>query len=260
MTREDWKGINFKNSDTTINNPIFYLSSTENSSQSDIPSHNPSTGGEVVPFEKLESDHKYNANLVVFDIKILNFHPKEQTQKFAIILNISFGEVYENFIYKNKFSFAEQEVRVRFGIKFGRLCLKLTNLSMPLNMRKVPKIEEFNGDVTSMGTDENPEWQFKVKHKSEVPEKALVLFGSLNNQEIGIIELLNTTCQIQATFQVNIHSNDLEITEQYGLWDDQTNKKQKETKLRVFFKKVIEPKLKNYVSKLEWQYDSTTIS
>lgn len=258
MTTEDWKGINFKDSDTTIINPRFYIGA--GNSSKDIPSNNRITDGEAVPFEKLESDHKYNAKLVIFDIKILNFHPQEQIQKVAVILNISFGEVDENFKYKNKFSLVEQEVRVRFGIKFGRLCLKLTNLSMPLNMRQVPKIEEFNGDVTSMGTDENPEWQFKVKHKSEVPEKASVLFGSLNNQEIGIIELLNKTCQVQATFQVKINSNDLGITEQDGLWDEQTNKKVKETKLRTFFKKVIEPKLENYVSKLELQYDSITIS
>jgi len=260
MTIENWQGINFKESNPIIINPIFNSGPTKKSSELYISSYNSSTDGEAVPFEKLKSEHKYNANLVVFDIKILNFYPQEQTQKFAIILDISFGEVYENFKYKNKFSLLEQEVRVRFGVKFGRLCLKLTNLSMPLNMRQVPNLEEFNGDITSMGTDENPVWQFKVKHQSEITEKTSVLFGSLNNKELGIIELLNETCQIQATFQVDINSNDLGITEQDGLWNEQTNKKVKETKLRAFFKNVIEPKLKNYVSKLELQYDSTTIS
>jgi len=215
---------------------------------------------EEVPFRKVESDSKYNDRLVTFNIRFLNFYPNEQTQKLSIFLDISFGEVEEKVIYSNNFGLDKKEGHLKFGIKFGRFCLELTNLCLPLNKREVPKIEEFNGDVTCIGNDENPEWQFKVKHKSEVPEKALVLFGLLKNQEIGIIELSNTSCQVKATFKVNINSNDLGITEQDGLWNEQTNKKVKETKLRAFFKNVIEPKLKNYVSKLELQYDSTTIS
>jgi hypothetical protein len=52
----------------------------------------------------------------------------------------------------------------------------------------------------------------------------------------------------------------LGVTEQEGVWDDETNKKVKETKLRAFFKKVVEPKVKDYVSKVVLQYDSTTNS
>ncbi|WP_414585194.1 hypothetical protein [Scytonema sp. PCC 10023] len=258
MTRENWQGINSKDSNITISHNILNFGPSEQNSES-IPSQNLSTsGGEAVAFEKLELEHKY-ANLVVLQIHLLSFTYQAQTQQISIILHISFGEVEENFIYK-ELGFVKKEGSIRFGIKFGRLCLKLTNGCMPLDKRKVPKAQDFNGDVTFMGTDENPEWQFKVKHKAEVSDKALVLFGSLSNQELGIMELQNTSCQVEATFQVKINANDLGITSQDGLWNDKTDKKVRETKIRTFFKSVVEPKLKNYVSKLVLQYDSATVS
>ncbi|MBW4596436.1 MAG: hypothetical protein KME46_26900 [Brasilonema angustatum HA4187-MV1] len=259
MTREDWQGVNSKDSNVTIRDNIFNFGSSEQISES-IPLQNLSTsGGEVVPFDKLLLDHKY-ANLVVLKIHFLNWYYQVQTQQLSTILHISFGEVEENFIEKESNDFVKKEGSIRFGIKFGRLCLKLTNGCMPLEKRKVPKVQDFNGDVTFMGTDENPEWQFKVKHKAEIPEKASVLFGSLSNQELGIMELQNTSCQVEATFQVKININDLGITSQDGVWDEKTNKKKKHAKICTFFKNVVEPKLKDYVSKLVLQYDSTTIS
>ncbi len=89
----------------------------------------------------------------------------------------------------------------------------------------------------------------------------MVLFGSLLNQELGTINFLNSLCEVEATFQVSgVNSNNLGITEQDGLWDDKTSKKVKETKIRAFLKKVVEPKLKDYVSRVVLQYDSATIS
>lgn len=258
MTRENWQGVNSKDSNVTIRDNIFNFGSSEQISES-IPLENLSTsGGEAVPFEKLELEHKY-ANLVVLKIHFLNWHYQVQTQQFSTILHISFGEVEENFIYK-ELGLVKKQGSIRFGIKFGRLCLKLTNGCMPLDKRKVPKVQDFNGDVAFMGTDENPEWQFKVKQKAEIPEKASVLFGSLSNQELGIMELQNTSCQVEATFQVKINANDLGITSQDGVWNEKTDKKVRETKIRTFFKSVVEPKLKDYVSKLVLQYDSATVS
>ncbi|MBP5975860.1 hypothetical protein HW132_24765 [Brasilonema sp. CT11] len=258
MTQENLQGINSKDSNVTIKDNIFNFGSYEQVSES-IPSQNLSTSdGEVVPFDKLVLDHKY-ANLVVLKIHFLNLNYQVQTQHFSTILHISFGETEENFIYK-ELGLVKKQGSIRFGIKFGRLCFKLTNGSMPLDKRKVPKVQDFNGDVTFMGTDENPEWQFKVKHKAEVSEKTSVLFGSLSNQELGIMELQNTSCQVEATFQVKININDLGITSQDGVWNEKTDKKVRETKIRTFFKNVVEPKLKDYVSKLVLQYDSATVS
>jgi hypothetical protein len=202
----------------------------------------------------MEFKHNY-PDLMLIDIRLLRLISEKELQEFNLILDISFGEVEENFKYKKQLGFVEKEGCIRFGIKFGELCFKLTNGCMPLNFRKLPTIEQAFGLVSPTGTDEYPKWQFKVDDK-----KRSTLFGFLTNQELGIISLQNTSCLVEATFQVNINSNNLGVTEQEGVWDDATNKKVKETKLRAFFKKVVEPKVKDYVSKVVLQYDSTTNS
>ncbi len=205
-------------------------------------------------FKKLKSEHNY-PRLMSIDIRLIGLIFEKELQPFNLILDISFGEVEEKFQYRKKLGFVEKEGYIRFGIKFGELCFKLTNGCMPLNLRKLPTIEQAFGLVSPIGTDEYPIWQFRVDDK-----RRSTLFGFLTNQELGIISLQNTSCLVEATFQVNINSNNLGVTEQEGVWDDATNKKVKETKLRAFFKKVVEPKVKDYVSKVVLQYDSTTNS
>ena len=205
-------------------------------------------------FKSLEFKHNY-PNLLFINIQIICLNFEKELQQVNLLLDISFGEVEENFKYKENLGFVEKQGYIRFGIKFGELCFKLTNGCMPLNLRKLPTIEQAFGLVSPTGTDEYPRWQFRVDDK-----KRSTLFGYLTNQELGIMSLQDTSCLVEATFQVNVNSNNLGVTEQEGVWDDETNKKVKQTKLRAFFKKVVEPKLKDYVSKVVLQYDSTTNS
>lgn len=205
-----------------------------------------------IKFNNLQLEHKY-PNLVIINIQAFDVNLEKKIPQFYLILDISFGEVEEKFKYKESMGFTEREGYIRFGIKFGELCFKLINGSIPLNLRKIPTIEQVFGLVSTIGTDEYPTWQFKVDDK-----KKSTLFGSLINQELGILSLQNDYCLVEATFQVNVNSNNLGVTEQEGVWNDETSKKVKESKLRAFFKKVVEPKLKGYVSKVVLQYGSTT--
>lgn len=211
---------------------------------------------EFIRIGKLTLTQEYNSNLIRFVIDFFDCYAEKQIQEqIGIVLDISFGEIEEKYIYKN-FGLIEKEGYIRFGIKFGTLKLKFTDQYMPPKQRKLPEAQEIGGQVTSVGSDENPEWQFKVTDASETA----VLFGLLKNQELGIVNLLKIPCKVEATFQVNINGNGLGITAQDGVWDDKTNKKVKESKLRSFFKKVVEPKLKNNVSKIRLQYDSASNS
>jgi hypothetical protein len=204
--------------------------------------------------KKLKQEHKY-PTLVSIDIQIITDKFHRDQNKFLLILDISFGEVEEKFKYRNQLEIIEKEGWIRFGIKFGELCLKLTNGQMPLKLRKVFNCEKVFGILSPTGTDECPIWQFKVDEN-----KHSTLFGGLQNQNLGIIAIPNNSCSIEATFQIHVNSNNLEVTAQEGVWNDTTNKKEKETKRRAFFKKVVEPKLKDYVSKVVLQYDSTSNS
>ncbi|KYC43484.1 hypothetical protein WA1_10485 [Scytonema hofmannii PCC 7110] len=200
------------------------------------------------------SEHKY-PRLVFVKIRLLNLNFQKEVQQFNLILDISFGEEEEKFQYKEQLGFVEREGYIRFGIKFGELCFQLTNGCMPTDLRKFPKIEQVFGLLSPTGTEEYPIWQFKVDDK-----KSSTLFGCLTNQELGIISLQNIPCVVEATFQINVNSNNLGVTAQEGVWNAKTSKKVKETKLRAFFKKVVEPKLKDYVSKVVLEYDSTSNS
>ena len=218
----------------------------------------------VSRFGKLKSeDQKYDGSLVCIGLNFFNYsQPNQQTQQpTGLLLDISFGEVEENYIEQNKLGIGKQERPIRFGIKFGELCLKFTKEPTLFNLLNNPEAEKITGQATSVGTTKSPKWQFKAESKLEAENYAVVLFGSLLNQELGTVNFLNSLCEVEATFKVSgVNSNNLGITAQEGLWDEQTSKRRKETKIRAFFKRVVEPKLKDYVSKVVLQYDSAVVS
>ena len=209
---------------------------------------------------KLKSeDQKYDGSLVRIQLNFFNY--SQQNQKLTdLLLDISFGEVEENYIGLDRLGFGRQERHIRFGIKFGELCLNFTNKYMLFNSIWDPEAEKIRGLATSVGTSKTPKWQFKA-NKLETENDTVVLFGTLREQKLGTINFSNSLCEVEATFQVSgVNSNNLGITDQDGLWDAKTSKKVKETKIRAFFKKVVEPKLKDYVSKVVLQYDSAVVS
>lgn len=206
---------------------------------------------EFIRVGKTTSTLEYNSNLIHF---VIDFFDCQSEKQIGIVLDILFGEIEEKYIYKN-FGLIEKEGYIRFGIKFGTLKLKFSDRCMPAKQRKLPETERIEGKVSCVGSDDNPEWQFKATDTSGTKDRESVLFGSLPDQELGIVNVLKIPFKVEATFQVNINGNGLGITAQDGVWDDKTNKKAKESKLRSFFKKVVEPKLRKNVSTIRLQYD-----
>ncbi len=205
--------------------------------------------------KELRSEHN-TSNLLSINIRMHNGEFENDKKKFLVVLDVGFGEEEEKFQYKKPLDFREREGYIKFGIKFGVLHFNLTSGCMPLHLRKCPNIEQIFGLLSSLGTEKEPRWQFKVNEN-----KSSTLFGFLPDLEMGILSLQDNFCLVEATFQIPaVNSNNLEVTAQEGVWNDETNKKVKETKLRAFFKRVVEPKLKDYVSKVILQYESTSKS
>ena len=89
----------------------------------------------------------------------------------------------------------------------------------------------------------------KKNHKRRLPADGKFAPGKF------FIVLQAIINEVEAVFQVKVNCNNLEIVEQDNLWEPGTNKKAKTTKSRAFFKQVVKPKLKEYVSKVVIRYD-----
>ena len=192
----------------------------------------------------VSSDHKYDGRLVLTDLRFCDDSEVCKTKKISIILNISFGEVEEDIKYRDGVLRKVKEGHIRFGIKHGELYLVLQNGVMPLDQRELSEEPKENWQVITTGIKTNPVWEFKTKDQSDV------LRGRLVDEKLGIINLSDTSCIVEATFQIHINNNDIEITTQDGAWDNNARPQVIATKRRTFFKRVVEPKLKDYLSKM----------
>ena len=194
-------------------------------------------------------DTLYNGELVYFDLDLFQeVETNNNSQAISLILHISFGESNEEILYGNN-----KKGYIRFGIKYGKLRLNLQNSIMPIKEREVIKSEQecLKCIVNSTGSDKNPCWEFKVNS-----EKSKVLSGRVLDAKLGkVFNILGDYCLICATFEIQVSTNNIEITAQDGLWDDRTIPKRKATKIRSFLKKVLEPKLKEYLSKVELEVE-----
>ena len=191
----------------------------------------------------------YNGELVYIDLDLFQeVENNNNSQARSLILHISFGESNEEILYGNN-----KKGYIRFGIKYGKLRLNLQNSIMPIKEREVIKSEPecLKCIVNATGSDKNPCWEFKVNS-----EKSKVLSGRVLDAKLGkVFNILGDYCLICATFEIQVSTNNIEITAQDGLWDDRTIPKRKETKIRSFLKKVLEPKLKEYLSKVELEVE-----
>ena len=191
----------------------------------------------------------YNGELVYIDLDLFQeVENHNNSQAISLILHISFGESNEEILYGNN-----KKGYIRFGIKYGKLRLNLQNSIMPIKEREVIKSEQecLKCIVNSTGSDKNPCWEFKVNS-----EKSKVLSGRVLDAKLGkVFNILGDYCLICATFEIQVSTNNIEITAQDGLWDEWTSPKRKATKIRSFLKKVLEPKLKEYLSKVELEVE-----
>jgi hypothetical protein len=122
---------------------------------------------------------------------------------------------------------------------------------MPMEQIALREDPQRKWRIQTMGEPENPVWKFEVGSQSAVLEDSRIdqNLGTLN------LNLSNYSCKVEAIFRVEIIYNDLEIIDQYGLWETNSTPTDIQTKTRAFFKRTVKPKLEDYLNKLVLEYD-----
>lgn len=201
--------------------------------------------------KKTFDDHKYNGKLVSIFIEL---YEKPLSQKVFPVLTIAFGNPE---VKIPRLDEMRKTIDIKFGVKGGELCFSLRNGIMPLNQREQLKNQDYDWEGIPIGTSESPVWEFRCKKELRDENELKILFGIVKNQNLGIIELLesNICCEVEVAFKISVNRNYIVITD----LDDKTNgKKQKETKIGLLLK-FLESELENYVSKVTIKYDPTAI-
>jgi len=101
--------------------------------------------------------------------------------------------------------------------------------------------------VTTKVTEENPVWIFE----EEMGEP--VLKGLLNKAKLATINVLALPCRIEATFEVS--KRDVCLTDAEGLWPPDISRNKRAVLDRLIIQRLLEPKLKPYLSRAELHYD-----
>ena len=193
-------------------------------------------------------DHQYNGELVVLT---LNFHEFNlQNRQVSIILDISFGEVDEIVTYPDG-----ESGYIRFGVKHGKLYLNLKNGLMPLHQRDFRNDSQGEWQIGTTGIEQSPVWEFAANSQLSI------LKGVRSDKKLGIIDVpdVSRAIMVEAVFRDQVNNNDLEITAQDGAWSNREKPEKVAIKRRVFFERVVRPKLERYISKVVLQYDPTPI-
>ncbi|WP_293135492.1 triacylglycerol lipase [Okeania sp. SIO3I5] len=207
-------------------------------------------------------DQKYNGDLVSVELDFFRDAQTEinQSEAIGIVLGISFGEYDQEIIYDNN-----QKGSIIFGIKRGKLRFNLQNGVMPISERKFIKTQKEDWIINSTGSPETPCWEFKANQ-----ENSKVLNGTLKDEILGYIKNISgDRYALCATFEIKINKNYIQIikiTDKEGVRDARTpsrvkeTNRVKETKIMAFFRNVLEPKLKDYLSKVELIYEKPSNS
>ena len=220
--------------------------SRENNTSKDFANHKQERG--ISRFGEVFEDHKYEGQLALIDLNFFRESGIDNNGEIGVVLDIAFGEIDEKFSYPQGFFKERIEGYIRFGIKRGKLYLNFENAVMPLNKRVLLDDPKGSWLINTIGVREAPIWNFQA-------EQSEILTGSRSNEKLGFIDSCSDDCVVEAIFKVRVDRNDLEITSQHGVWDSKTRPAVKETKIRAFFKKVLEPKLKDYLGKIVLKYD-----
>lgn len=213
---------------------------------------------------------------------VITLHSQEkqnQAEKIDLHLTIRFGEHREQLLGGS----------VTFGLKGGELKLKLENGKVPLESIELTdefqvaveiqtqqeKSSEKQGgtqiainpnitaatkeaqktaktvkskayQVRTKGLEDAPVWVFEVKTGDPV------LQGLLKNAKLGILKVTGKPCCVEATFEVSMR--DLHLTAE-GLWPKDISRNKLAVLERAIVQRVLEPKLKPYLSRVVLQYD-----
>ncbi|MEW6494427.1 MAG: hypothetical protein AB1589_18215, partial [Cyanobacteriota bacterium] len=101
--------------------------------------------------------------------------------------------------------------------------------------------------VTTKVSEENPVWIFE----EEMGEP--VLKGLLQRVKLATLNVLAFPCSVEATFEVS--KRDVCLTDAEGLWSPDISRNKKAVLDRLIIQRLLEPKLKPYLSRAELYYD-----
>lgn len=109
--------------------------------------------------------------------------------------------------------------------------------------------------VTTKGSEENPAWVFEVE-TGEPDLKGLLkpdLKGLLKNASLGTLNVTAKPCRVEATFEVS--KRDVYLSDAEGLWPQNISRNKKAVLERMIALRLLESKLKPYLSQAQLQYD-----
>lgn len=101
--------------------------------------------------------------------------------------------------------------------------------------------------ITTKVSEENPVWVFE----EEMGEP--VLRGLLNKVKLATLSVITFPCRVEATFEVS--KRDVCLTDAEGLWPPDISRNKRAVLDRLIIQRLLEPKLKPYLSRAELQYD-----
>ena len=222
---------------------------------------------------KLEGIPVQSDSLEYFDV----WQASTQTQQIDLHLTMNFDEQWVSF----------KGGRIKFGLKGGELRLKLENSEIPYESRNLagslelslPNLDKtsieirthtfnsaLNGSqikpqanvnteqppttichITTKVSEENPAWVFE----EEMGE--LVLRGSLPKTKLATLNVTAFPCRVEATFEVS--KQDVCLTDAEGLWPPDISRNKRAVLDRLIVQRLLEPKLKPYLSKAVLHYD-----
>ncbi|HEY9653708.1 MAG TPA: hypothetical protein V6C95_23805 [Coleofasciculaceae cyanobacterium] len=216
----------------------------------------------------------------------LDFWPAStHAQTIDLYLTVHFNEQWESL----------QQGRFKFGLRGGELRIKMENSEIPYEFRQLigsfelsqhpqrqspkgrvpqkpskgqshsgnsgtPKtpVQEPNSKetepvpvnichITTKISEENPTWVF------EEEMGGLVLKGVLEQVKLATVTAIAFPCRVEATFEVS--KRDVCLTDAEGLWPPDLSRNKQAILARLIIQRLLEPKLKPYLSRAELHYD-----
>ena len=193
----------------------------------------------------------------------------QQPQQIKLYLTIQFKEQRELLVGGY----------IKFGLKGGRLRIKLKNAEIPASSNQLgrsyelavqkkkpttslpqkleisanqPTIESEPSQLISCkvavrGTPTRPVWVF------EVDKGGSVLKGVLKNTALATLDVKAKPCYLEAIFDVA--PRDIHLSEAEGLWPKNISKKKSVVIERAIIRRFLEQKLSPYLSRQTMRYD-----
>lgn len=194
----------------------------------------------------------------------------QQPQQIKLYLTIQFKEQRELLVGGH----------IKFGLKGGKLRVKLKNAAIPATsnqlgrsyelavqkkkpLASIPQQSEIQANISTDETSEPPQFiSCKVAVRGtatrpvwvfEVDKGGSVLKGVLKNTALATLDITEKPCYIEATFEVA--PKDIYLSEAEGLWPKNISKKKSAVIERAIIRRFLDLKLSPYLSRQTMRYD-----